>query len=182
MELVIVIALVGALLALGVVNFAVLPSDNMRTPKGFLSLALERARLDSQALGRGLSLYYDEDRREIVACVFEDGSELWRINMLGEKPLAQGEGDSRTDYEMVSRKKISLKFYPIFPDVINFASSAASAFENLEMSSIRFHPDMASTPVRIVLHVDGEDEVVHVPDPFSGHHFIGAAAKRKESR
>ena len=182
LELIVVVALAGALLALGVVNFAVLPSDNMRTPQGFLSAALKRARIDSQSMGVGLSLYYNEENRDIVACVSESGAEIWRINMLGEKSLAEGEEDRRSEYEKTLRQKILLKFYPVFPDVVNFASFGSSAFENIEIPAIRFHPDMASTPVRIVLKVGEADEITHVPDPFSGHHFIGVAAKRKESR
>jgi hypothetical protein len=153
----------------------------MKTPKGFLAEALKQARMDAQQTGVGISMYYDEDGRDIVACFTETGAELWRINLLGEKPRKAGEEDARTDYEKLARQKITLKFFPVFPEQVTFSSGSSSS-SSLEIPAISFHPDSGSTPVRIVLKVDGQDEITHIPDPFSGYGFTSKSPSAGDSQ
>lgn len=181
-EILIVMALVGALVALGVANVAVLPTDYMRTPKGFVLAAIKQARTDSQCMGAGVSLSFDAERRDIVAYLTESGSELWRMNMLGEKPPEEGREDARSDYDMLMRKKIELKFVPRYPEIVNIGAQVAASFSESEIPAMRFYPDSSSTPVKIVLKVEGEEDAVHVPDPFSGHSFAEKPKTRGLSR
>ena len=167
LEILVVIAIISVVAALGVSNFSFAYSGAKRPPKAVLAEVLKLSRISAQEQGEDMSLFFETESGDFVLRKTFSGEIVFKKNIFclseaEKEKIAKEAFETGRESEYPEARVF---FYPNYPSLFNFTRSDAGGCEILDC--LRFSPDGSSTPVFAELLLNGKRAALLKLDPLS---------------